>query len=169
MIATIGVIGFLVLVLIYFVVKTQTLQRQLNGYRSQAKAAGTKAKFALSTLDGLASEIKKHMLNQLESAKRRNLIAGEDYERTFAIFSGFEYVVMLCCDHNATVEEALKKSLERSPVSFEDVTQYIAKQPNEVKLPWSKNHVGSYVAACHNIAALLHNPKSSSSEKSEAS
>lgn len=157
-VATVSTILFTVMLLVYFVVKNQALQKDLREFRYLARTAEKKSKFTLSTLDSLSGQIEKILLSQLESAYKRGLAKGDDYDKAKTIFSSFEAVVMQCCEHGLTVEEALRKTLAAQEVSLEDVNQFISKQPSEVRMAWAKNSVGSFVMACANLNNHLMNP-----------
>ncbi|BDX04520.1 hypothetical protein [Planctobacterium marinum] len=171
MIAAVSIIMFMVMILIYFVVKNQTMAKELREFRHLARSAENRSRFALTTVDSLAAQIQKMLTSQLESAHKRGLIKGEPYEHTSAIFKGFETVVMQCCEHGATVEEALKRALASEGKSLDDVRKFISEMPSEVRVPWVKNNVGSFVIACTNIVNHFTNPspKKEISDQSEAS
>lgn len=169
MIAAVSIILFMVMILIYFVVKNQTLAKELKEYRYQARSAQKQSKYALSTVDSLAAQIQKILMSQLESANKRGLIKGEQYEKCKAIFNCFEYVVMQCCEHNATVEEALNRGLGDSEVSMDDIKKFISELPSEVRMAWVKNNVGSFVVACNNINNHFMNPTSKKEITEQAS
>lgn len=158
MIAAVSIIVFLLLFTIYFVVKNQTMAKELREYRYLAKSAENKSKFALTTVDSLAGQIQKILMSQLDSAQKRNLIKGEQYEISKVIFNSFEYVVMQCCEHGATVEEALTKATSSGEINLDTVKKFISEMPSEVRVPWVKNNVGSFVMACNNINNHFMNP-----------
>lgn len=169
MVAAVSSILFLVLLLIYFVVKNQTMAKELREYRYLAKTAQSQSKFALTTVDSLAGQIQKILMSQLESAQKRGLIKGEQYETTKVIFNSFEYVVMQCCEHGATVEEALSRAISSGDISLESVKKFISELPAEVRVPWVKNNVGSFVMACNNINNHFMNPTSKKEITEQAS
>ncbi|MCC2606411.1 hypothetical protein [Planctobacterium marinum] len=170
MIAAVSIIMFMVMFLIYFVVKNQTMAKELREFRYLARTAENKSKFALVTVDSLAAQIQKMLSSQLDSAQKRGLIKGEQYEKTAAIFKCFESVVMQCCEHGSTVEEALKRNLTSDGKTLDDIRKFISEMPSEVRVPWVKNDVGSFVIACTNIINHFMNPtsKAEPAEKTEA-
>lgn len=159
MMVTMSVIAFCVILVIYFLLRSQSLQKELSQYKHQVKTLDNQSKFAVNTLMSLASEIQKSNIKQLESAHKRGLVSKEDYEVASVIFNNFEYIVVQCCEHKSTVEEAINKAIAPADIDIDAVNQFIAKQPQEVKLPWCKNQVGSFVTACNNLLALYLNPK----------
>lgn len=168
-VASVSIILFTVLLLIYFVLKNQTLQRELREFKYQARTAQKTARFALSTIDSLAQQVQKILQSQLESAHKRGLVKGDDHARIKAIFDGFETVIMSCCEHGSTIEEGVSRSLSGSDYSLEDINKFIATMPSEVRLAWVKNNVGSYVVACTNINNVIMNPNSKrTSEEQQA-
>ena len=78
-----------------------------------------------------------------------------------------EFVVLQCCEHKSTVEEAVKKSLQASHFEFENIREFIAKQPAEIRLPWCKNKLGGYIVACQNISQGKIQAKISNKDVSE--
>ncbi len=166
-VGAVSTILFILLVAIYFVVKAQNLQKQLREYRYLARTAQKKSKFTLTTLDSLASQIQKVLLSQLESSHKRGLVKGEDYDKTKAIFSSFEAVVMQCCEHGATVEEAVRKCMAKQEVDMEELTKFVSTLPSDVRLAWVKNNVASFVLACTNINNYLMNPTAKKEKMTE--
>lgn len=165
MVAAVSVVLFMVMLLIYFVVKNQAMARQLREYRHLANKAQKDTKFTLTTMDSLAEQVQRILLSQLESAHKRNLVKGDDYEKAKVIFSGFESVVMQCCEHGSTVEEAVLNSIRGTETTIEEINQFIAGLPSEVRLSWVKNQVGSYVMACSLINNHFMNPRANKKEE----
>ena len=150
--AAIGVIGFTVLILIYFVLKTQSLQKEMNQYKHSLKTSDSQARNTLNNLNFLSKELQKVYMGRLNSAKKHGMINEEDFTMSATIIENFAYVVMRCSEHNETVEEAVIKSLDRSTIEIQEINHFIAAQPQEIKLPWCKNQLGGYVVACQNIS-----------------
>jgi len=168
-VAFISIFMFMVMVLIYFVVKNQTMSKELREYRHLARNAENKSKFALTTVDSLAGQIQKILVAQLESAQKRGLVKGEQYEKASAVFKCFEDVVMQCCEHGATVEEALKRGLANSEFSLDEIKKLISEMPSDVRTAWMKNNVASFVLACNNINNHFMNPTGKKESTEQAS
>lgn len=167
MIIALSVIGFLILILIYFFVRAQAIERELKQTMHQAKIAGSQAKQALMSVDVLALEIQKSLLEKLDAAQKRKLIDGDNYNCAKALFSKFERVVMLCSEFGMSVSEATKKSFTNSDPDFDKICEYVGSLPNEVKLPWSRNDINSFVNACSNIIKHINAPGSASGGSSD--
>lgn len=148
-----GVIGFLVLILIYFVVRNQGMQRELTQLKHTVKSIDTQSKFSLSALLMLSGQIQKTYQVRLESLQKHALINNDDYEIAHFILSQVEFVIMQCCEQRSTVEEAINKALDRSTYDIEQINQFVARQPSEVRVPWCKNSIGGFVSACHNLTS----------------
>ena len=148
----IGVIGFTVLILIYFVLKTQSLQKEMNQYKHSLKTSDGQTRNTLNNLNFLSKELQRVYAGRLNSAKKHGLINDENFAMSSNIIENFSYVIMRCSEHNETVEEAVKKSLERSTIDIQEINHFIAAQPQEIKLPWCKNQLGGYVLACQHIS-----------------
>lgn len=160
---TFGVIGFLVLILIYFVLRSQNLQKELSQSKHALKTSDSHSKFTVSSLTVIAKELQKSYLSRLAATKRHALVSDEDFELANCILTRFEYVLVQCCDNSATIEEAVTQSLNTSEHDLDQIKQFIAKQPQEIKLPWCKNTIAGYITACHNISNLG-NPKKKAAE-----
>lgn len=145
------------------------MAKELRQYRHLAKNAENKSKFALTTVDSLAGQIQKILMSQLESAQKRGLIKGEQYDNAKAIFNCFEYVVMQCCEQGSTVEEALSRALSGDEIDLEKVKKFVSELPSEIRVPWVKNNVGSFVVACNNINNHFMNPTSKKEITEQAS
>lgn len=158
MVAMIPIVLFMLMFLTYFVVKNQAMAKQLRNYRHLAKSAESKSRFAFVTLNSLAEQIQKDLVSQLESAHKRGLIKGENYQRSKAIFKCFVYVVIQCCEHGSTVEEALNRALANGETSLDEIKKFVSELPAEIRVPWVKNDVNSFVTACTNINNHYINP-----------
>ena len=169
MVILIAVIVSLIFFLIFIVMKNQNMAKELREYRHLAKNAESKSRFALTTVDSLARQIQKILMSQLESSQKRGLVKGDKYEKAKVIFNCFEYVVMQCCEHGATVEESLNRALSNSEIGMEDVKKFISEMPSEVRMAWVKNNVGSFVVACNNINSCFLNPSSTQKEIADKS
>ena len=95
MVAAVSIILFMVMLLIYFVVKNQTMSKQLREYRYLANKAQKDTKFTLTTMDSLAEQVQRILLSQLDSAHKRNLVKGDDYEKAKVIFYNIEHLPYL--------------------------------------------------------------------------
>lgn len=142
------VIGFLVLLLAYFVMRSQNLQKKLNLQNNSLKSTENHNKYVSGGVKIVAGELQRHYVNQLEMARKSALINQQDGEILAFILGHFEFVVMHCCEQQATVEEAILKALEPSSYSMEQIRQFISDQPSEVRMPWCKNTIGGFVGAC---------------------
>jgi len=152
MIISFSIIGFLVLVLIYFVVRNQSLQREINQYKHSLKSSDSHAKLATHTLSSVSGELQKTFLSRLEANHKRGIISGDDYKVLGFILNHVDFVIMQCLEQKRTVEESVNKALESSELEITDVNQFIAKQPSEIRVPWCKNSVNSFVTACNNLS-----------------
>lgn len=148
-----GVIGFLVLILIYFVVRNQSLQSELNQIKHALRSIDAQSKFSLNALVMLSGQMQRTYLAKLENLKKHALINQDDYDIANFILNQVEMVIMQCCEHKSTVEEAINKAVDNSTYSIEQINQFIAKQPSEIRVSWCKNTVGGFVAACHNMTS----------------
>ena len=158
------ILGLLILVLIYFVTRAQMLQKELAGYKQTLKLNDTQVKFVLRTLVNVAGELQKTYVARLNAANKHGLLSQADYEMANFILNHVEFVIMQCSEHKATVEEAFIKALRMSSYDMADVRDYIAKQPTEIKVSWSKNKITGFITACHNISLGKMNTTSADAE-----
>lgn len=148
-----GVIGFLVLGLIYFVVRQQAMQTELNNLWHSLKSLDKQSRFSLSALVMLSGQLQKMYQGRLDSLQKHALISADDYKYASFIISQVETVIMQCCEKSATVEETITRQLASTEMEIEQINQYIAKQPSDIRVPWCKNTIGGFIAACHNITS----------------
>ncbi len=167
MLVSLAVIGFMLLLVIYFFVRSQGIEKELKRYKHQSKAAGVQAKNALVTVDALAIELQKMLSERLESARRRQLIAGEQHDAVKALYAHIEKVVMHATEHNASVADSLEAAFKNKSPGLQEIKLFISKQPNEVKLPWSRNNLSSFITTCVNIAVTIENPGNTKQAQNE--
>ena len=151
MIVTMSIVGFLVLALVYFVIRAQSVEKELKRTKQQAKSLNTQAKQASTCANMLAIEMQRSLLEKLDAAHKRMLISGSDYTRARALFCRLDKVVQLYSEQSIPVSQALKTAFKGSDPSFNDVCQYITTMPTEVKLAWSRNDMHSFITACNHI------------------
>ena len=163
----IGIIGALVLVLVYFAVHAQSLQKEKNQLKHRLKSNDASYKFTHGALLLLATELQNTCLAKLHSANKHAVIGADDFKIATFVVSNMEFVVAQCCERKATVEEAIKKALKANHMDYESLSQFIAKQPKEVTLPWCKNNLSGFIMACQNISQVNIATKTSSAEVSE--
>lgn len=148
-----GVIAFLVLILAYFVVRNQSLQKELSLTKHSLRSVDNQSKYTLNALVVLSGQLQNMYLSRLNSLQKHALISQADFDIANFILSNAEFVIMQCCEHRATVEEAVGKCLEKSDMDMEKINKFIARHPSEVRVPWCKNTVGGFVAACFNLTS----------------
>ncbi|WJG09497.1 hypothetical protein [Aliiglaciecola sp. LCG003] len=139
--------------LIYFVVRHQSAQSELNKLTHQVKSLDKQSRFSLQALSMLAGQMQKTYQIRLDNLNKHALISSADFKIVSFIIAEVEFVIMQCCEKSATVEEALLKALENSELDMEQIKKYIANQPAEIRVPWCKNTVGGFVSACHNLTS----------------
>lgn len=148
-----GVIAFLVLVLGYFVVRNQSLQKELSLAKHHLRSSDGQNKNSLNALVLLSGQLQGMYQVRLNALQKHALISQEDFQMANFIISNVEFVVMQCCEHRRTVEEALHKALEKAPYDIEQLNKFISRHPSEVRVPWCKNTVGGFIAACQNLTS----------------
>ncbi|RDV23940.1 hypothetical protein DXV75_16375 [Alteromonas aestuariivivens] len=155
MLIAFSVIGIMVLLLIYFVVHSQTLQRDLNLTRNSARQNAKKASRGLTSLLFVANELQKTFMTRLDTAHSKGLMPEKSYPVARSIVRSMPQVIMDFCEKGHSVEEALTRALQMSEANMEEVREFIKKQPREVRLAWSKNTPDGYVTACNAFTQKL--------------
>ncbi|WP_100657572.1 hypothetical protein [Alteromonas flava] len=148
-----GIIAIMLIILIYFVVRGQGLQRELKLANHNAKAKAYALRIGQKQLAFMAHELQQIFINRLEALNKRGLIKQEDYEVASFIIKRFEFIVMNCTEHSRTVEEAVNRAVENQPVTIEKVNELIKKQPSEIRVAWCQNTVDGFIAACRGISS----------------
>jgi hypothetical protein len=146
-----GIIGLLVLALIFFVMRVQSVQLELNKIRFELKTLQKNTKFSLGSIMLMSKQLTNSYRFKLDAMRRHGILHGDDLTVVQFLVENVEFVVMQCCEKQATVEEAIKQALEGFSIDMAAVQQYIARQPVDVRVPWSKNTLDGYLAACNNL------------------
>ena len=143
-----GIIAIMFIVLIYFVVRGQGLQREIKVAQNATKAQSRSAKNAQRQVAFMSHELQRIFLAQLDAANKRGLLSHDDYQIIYFILNRFEYVVMNCTEHGSTVEEAVNRALVNQSVTIEQINELIKKQPSEIRVAWCQNAMEGFIAAC---------------------
>ena len=161
-----GFFGLLILVIIYLVVRSQALQKELDQHKHWQKAGEVQRRYLLENMGYLSHELQNNLVARLNKAQQHKLIGQEDYEVALLLLNNVGNVVLMCCEKRLTVQEAVKKLSGSSPVSQERLAQFIASQANPVRLAWSKNQLGGFLTACNQISLIgqLENKKAPKQE-----
>jgi hypothetical protein len=148
-----GVIGFLVLALVFVVTRNQSTQRELKQIQFSHKTTQSQNKYSLGIVMTISSVLQNTFQGKLVALKGHGLIDHKDYDMANFVLENFQFIIVQCCQHNETVEVAVRKALKGQNFTIEEVSQFIARQPSEVRIPWCKNTVEGFVAACRNLVA----------------
>lgn len=168
MIGLFSIIAILVIMLIFFVLRGQNMQRELTLTRQSAKSNAKKINYAYTSLVVVTNTLQQIFVSRIEKAHQRALITEDQYGILAILVNQYSRVVMDCCEKNATVEEALKKSLSKTAVSLEEVKDIVKEFPSEVRLSWSKNTPDGFTAAINNISQYINGKQKKSSQDQEA-
>ncbi|WP_018984351.1 hypothetical protein [Salinimonas chungwhensis] len=146
------IVGILVLILIYFVIRSQTLQREASVSKHAAKTTSKRLKDAYSGLILVCTDLQKVYLERVESAYQKRLISAEDHTVMRFIMSHFSQIVIDCFEKRHSVEEALKNAVKSSEISEQDVRDVIKKQPSHLRMAWVKNTPEGFMEACAQLS-----------------
>lgn len=148
-----GVIVFLILTLAFIITRNQSVQREFKQTYNEKKTLQSENKYALGVIMMMGTELQKTFTTKLASLKSHGLINQKDFDVASFVLENFQYVIVQCCQHNETVEVALSKALKGSELTMEQISQFVARQPSETRIPWCKNTIDGFVAACRNLAS----------------
>ena len=163
-----SIIALLVIMLVFFVLRSQNMQRELALTRHSAKTNAKKVNYAYTSLVVVTNNLQQIFVSRVEKAHQRALIS-EDQYGTLSILAGqYSRVVMDCCEKEATVEEALKKSLKKSAVTIEEVKGIVKEFPSDVRMAWAKNTPDGFTAAMNHISQYINGKQKKSATDQEA-
>ncbi|WP_340677652.1 hypothetical protein [Paraglaciecola sp.] len=150
---TFVLLGALILTVIFFVLRSQGMQKELSSAKSALKSLQKQTKFSLGSIMLMAKQLQHSYKLKLEALRRHGLRHGDDLLILQFIVDNVLFVVIQCCEHKATLEESLKKAVEGLPIDMAKIQQFIAKQGVDVRVPWSKNTLEGFLVACNNLLA----------------
>jgi hypothetical protein len=153
-------IGCLILALIFFAMRVQSTKSELRKVKLEIKALRGHAKYSLGSVILMSRQLQNSYRQKLGALQRHGLIHGNDLAVVQFIVENIEYVATHCCEKQATVEESIGNALKNFNMDLATVQQFIAHQPIEIRMPWSKNTFGGFLTACDNLVM----EKSKSSE-----
>ena len=148
-----GIIWFLILVIIFVVMRSQSTQRELKQIKRAHKLLQSQDKYSLGIVMAMSRQLQSEFQTKLASLNSHGLIKRQDYDIAHFILENFQFIIVQCCQHNETVEAAIRKALKGEVLTIEFVSQFIARQSSEVRVPWCKNTVDGFIAACRNLVA----------------
>ncbi|HBY38045.1 MAG TPA: hypothetical protein DEH24_01435 [Alteromonas sp.] len=156
-------IAALVLLLVYFVMRVQSLQKELVLSQSNLKASNRRISDSTSGMVMLAKQIQHFLVERLESSHKRGLIDTGAFEVFQFVFHNISTIAVLCMDKGMTVEEALKSVLQESEITMESIREKVKLQPSEIRVAWSQNTLEGFVVACKGISFPVTKTESASS------
>jgi hypothetical protein len=148
-----GVISFLILVLVFVVTRNQGMQREFKQVQHAHKVLQSQNKYSLGIVMTMSTQLQYAFQKKLAALKSHGLINTQDFDIANFILENFQFIIVQCTQHNETVEVAVGKSLKSHDLTIEDIGQFVARQPKEVRVPWCKNTVDGFVSACRNLVA----------------
>lgn len=150
-----GVIGALVLLLVYFAMRIQTLQREMVLLRSTTKSQTHRANEALAGLAEIVSRLEQVYAQNVDTAASKGLIGGQQHSVLQFLTGHFSAIVLDCWQNSSTTEEALKRQLAfNNQLSMEDLRAFMQQQPSQVRIGWSKNTPDGFISACESLTQL---------------
>ncbi|MCU7554823.1 hypothetical protein OCL06_09445 [Alteromonas sp. ASW11-19] len=150
-----SVVAGLVILLTFLIVRGQNMQRELALTRHSAKTHATKVRYAFTSLVVVTNNLQQIFISRVERAHQKKLINEEDYAAARALANQYSRIMMDCCEKGATVEEAVKKSMQPYQISMLDLKNLIKNQPNDVRVSWTKNTPDGFTAAMNNLTNYI--------------
>jgi hypothetical protein len=148
-----GIISLMVLVIIFVVTQNQGIQREFKQVQRAHKLLQSQNKYSLGIVMSMSSQLQYSHQTKLSELKSHGLISQQDHIIVNFILENFQFIIVQCCQYNETVEVAVRKALKGQELTIENISQFIARQPSEVRVPWCKNSVDGFIAACRNLVA----------------
>lgn len=142
-----------ILLLIYFVMRMQTAQKDLVVSRSTLKNTSRRVDDALRGLHKIAKEMEHVYLSRLERANTKGLISSAKYPVLFGIFTCFSKVMVDCYENGLSVENALTKAIQSTEISMEEIREMIKEEPNDIRVAWVQNTPDSFMSACNQLSS----------------
>ena len=155
MIVAFGVIGLLILFLIYFVLRAQNLQKELALLRHSNKQTNNKVTSAYRPLVLVTDALEKNLTARIESAYKSRLIDQTQYNALHPLMRNFSTIVMACCEKGMSFEESLNKVLLNEEVTLEEIREVVKALPSNVRMVWSKNTADGFIAFCQTVTATV--------------
>ena len=150
-----SVIGILVLILIYFVMRTQTLQREVAMTKNSVKASAQKMQDTQRGLAQVLSHLQGVYEERLERGHKSGIVSSESLPVLRFIMQHFAVIAQRCFEQGETVEEALTAALnQQEEVTIEAIRDLIKQQPAQVRMAWVKNTPGGFMVACDSLTKL---------------
>ena len=148
---TFVLIGVLILTVIFFIMRAQSTQKELSQTKFALKSLQKQTKFSLGSIMIMAKQLQHSYKLKLEGMRRHGVLYADDLVIAQFIVDNVVFVVVQCCEYNATLEESLKKAVNGLAMDIPRIQGFIAKQGVEVRVPWSKNILEGFLVACNNL------------------
>ncbi len=163
-----SVIAGLVILVTFLIVRGQNMQRELALTRHSAKTNASKVRYAFTSLVVVTNNLQQIFISRVERAHQKKLINEEEYAAACALANQYSRIMMDCCEKGATVEEAVKKSMQPYQISMLDLKNLIKNQPSDVRLSWTKNTPDAFTTAMNNMTNNLNGEHKNSEEDQDS-
>jgi hypothetical protein len=154
MIVAFGVIGVLILLLIYFVLRAQNLQKELILSRSSNKQSNSRVNYVQRNLVLVTDALEQNLLQRLQSLYKSRLINQDQYNALLPLMTHFSTIVMNCCEKGDSLEESLTKALSNEEMSIEGLQLVVKELPSNLRMLWSKNTADGFIAFCQAVTSV---------------
>lgn len=150
--AAFSVLAFVLLFLLYFAIRSQKLERELKANRQTLKANSKQLRSSMKALLVLADEMQQVYMHRFNSAYHKGLLSQDNHIVGSVLLANLAFVIIQCCEYRNTVEQAVTKAISSAGLPIGQVNNFIALQPNKVKLAWSQNSLDGFLQACRLIS-----------------
>ncbi|MAJ69220.1 MAG: hypothetical protein CBB67_016660 [Alteromonadaceae bacterium TMED7] len=142
----------LILLLIFFGLKVQNLQKQLQLCQNSLKATSRRISDANGSMVVLSQQIQSFLAERLDASHKRGLVNAKHYETLQPMFEKISAVAVYCMEKGMSVEEALNAALQDGEVTLEQLREVIKVQPSDIRMAWSKNTLDGFIIACRGLS-----------------
>lgn len=153
--ALFSIISILTLLLIFFIVKYQGAQKEVNEARLVSRKTQRHANQLNSSKDVLAQTWQNALISRLHSAQKRAVLGEQDFAVLELLFCGFSDLLHGCLNESKTMEESLKAYLQDKDIVLQDVKEVVKKFPQDIRLSWSKNTAEGLIIAFTKISERI--------------
>ncbi len=151
-----GVAGVCFLIILYMYIRTQSLRRDLDGYRRQISALTGEVKHVEEITEALAFEQQIQLRKSITRAKQFGHPENELLKYTEIMTDALVKVTSESAKGHKNTSEAFKKYLSQSTdVSFTQFNEFMSSQSEKIKSEWHKKSVVDYFTVCQLLVDTL--------------
>lgn len=139
-----GIIATLVLLLIFLMVKNQSLKSQLQLIQGKVRGAGRRIDENNANAIALAMATQMSLTSRINSMHSNTEVEHRQLLCIKTLIHVLPDLVKRTLEQDDTVEIALEHLLQESTLDIDEVKSFLFAQGNDIKILWSKNSPGDY-------------------------